>query len=63
MRCLPAPEGLPCESELRLPIIETLPPERRTFFGSERPVEMRPALSSFIQGADDDSMLTEAFLP
>jgi len=25
MRYLPVPEGLPCESELRLPIIETLP--------------------------------------
>jgi len=39
---VPAPEDLPCESELRLAMAATLPPERRAFFTSERPVEMRP---------------------
>ncbi len=39
---VPAPEELPCESELRLAMAETLPEDRRAFFTSERPVEMRP---------------------
>ncbi len=39
---VPAPEDLPCESELRMAMAETLPPERRAFFTSVRPVEMRP---------------------
>ena len=39
---VPAPEDLPCESELRMAMAETLPEERRAFFTSVRPVEMRP---------------------
>ncbi len=39
---VPAPEDLPCESELRMAMAETLSEDRRTFFTSERPVEMRP---------------------
>lgn len=39
---VPLPESLPDESELRLQMAEKLEPDRREFFTSNRPVQMRP---------------------